>query len=194
MKIVFVDDVEYSNGQVLIWGEKEATKVIESLIWSVVNCLGIAKNDNITIAVTDNGYENCCIADTERNRFCIIINKRHIKYMFSEIPFFANLGLKTLKEQMAFIIAHELQHVKQYQNGSMKEAPDQSSAIWKDRICVTDAEKEASMKRIYGIDVMAYHKLPWEHEANTVAESVVSTLYPKKKNSLWGLKSEVWID
>lgn len=193
MKIVFVDDVEYSNGSVYTWGDKKAAKNKEDMIWSVINCLGIAKDQDISIVISEHGYESCCIVDAANNKFCIIINQGHIKHIFSEFPFFINLGLKTFKEKFAFILAHELQHVLQYKNGSMKQSPDLSHVIWKDQVRVDAAEKDAARKRMLGVDVLAYHKLPWEHDANTVAESVTSTLFPKKKPVPCGLESEVWV-
>lgn len=184
MEIMLVEEAYYRLGCVLAYGCSKQTTINEDSVLAVTESLGISRDqENLTILIADIGFESSCIADSDNNKFAILINLDQIKNLFQWDSFFLNLKLKSFKEQVTFILAHELQHFMQFQNGSIKQTANKDGILWKNQIRMVDAEKRAHIEISLGFK-NAYFDLPWEQEANTVAKSVTSTLYPKK---MWGL-------
>lgn len=98
-------------------------------------------------------------ADSIKNRLNIFYTINSMSHNLENHPFFE----ENLNPHLMYvhILAHELQHFKQYQNGSMRVF--NNFYAWNGRVYL-----------LWPVSSVDYYELPWEKEANTVAKEIIT--------------------
>jgi len=181
MKIIHTDASYIHNNEIVLIGNGTSScrKYDESFVYRLTDSFGISRDtENLQIIISDLGKGSSCFRKDVSSNFTILIDLDQADYLFSEKPFFKNLGLKTKEEKVAFILSHEIQHYLQGMNGIFMPTSDGKDYIWNGRIPM---HKTILLIRLGLSEFSSYQDLPWEKDANNAAIAVVSTLYPAKK-------------